>query len=55
MNNNYELFDKRLNVMGHLLLKIRQLKNQKDIEKFSQLLGGLIVFLEVELGKEPSK
>jgi hypothetical protein len=46
------LFFKRLKVMRELLDRIADLRDIDDIEKFSNLIGGLCVFFQTELGDE---
>jgi hypothetical protein len=48
----HTLFFKRLKVMRELLDRIAELRDLDDIEKFSNLIGGLCVFFRTELGDE---
>lgn len=47
-----EVLQKRVDVMHTILYRISTLKRPADKIKFSEILGGLIVYFKCELGDE---
>lgn len=46
------VLEKRINVMREVLIRIEKINDPKIIQKYSNIVGGLVVFFQCELGDE---